>query len=79
MENTFENLSVETKSVVYLDEDVVVLHQQRVVVDLAKELSRHHFVRAVLNETCDVQVTYQEKNRQRQQQSNTQSVQWVTL
>lgn len=28
----------------YLDKYVVVLHQQRVVVDLAEELSSHHFV-----------------------------------
>lgn len=27
------------------------------MVDLAEELSRHHFVGAVLDETCDVQVT----------------------
>lgn len=70
MEETFANLSVEAKPVVYLDEDVVVLHQQRVVVDLAEELSRHHFVRAVLDETCDVQVTYQE-NTGRENNSQT--------
>lgn len=73
VEETFENLSVGAKPVVYLDEDVVVLHQQRVVVDLAEELSRHHFVRAVLDETCDVQVTYQE-NTGRDNNSQTHSL-----
>lgn len=47
----------------YLDEYVVVLHQQRVVVDLAKELGRHHFVRAVLDEACDVEKTWREAGK----------------
>ena len=42
---------------VYLDEDVVVLHQQRVVVDLPQELRRHHLVWAVLDEACHIEVT----------------------
>lgn len=41
----------------YLDKYVVVLHQQGAAVNLSQELSRHHFVRAVLDETGDVQVT----------------------
>ena len=41
----------------YLDKDVVVLHQEGTAVDRPQELGRHQFVRAVLDQTGDVQVT----------------------
>lgn len=53
--------------VCYLDENVVVLHQQGVVVDLAQELGCHHFVRAVLDETRDVEETCRETQEKRKQ------------
>lgn len=49
---------------VYLDKYVVVLHQQGVVVDFAEELSSHHFIRTVLDEAGNVQVTCSDTREQ---------------
>lgn len=40
------------------------------MVDLAQELGSHHFVRAVLDETCNVQETCRETQEKRKQQSS---------
>lgn len=53
--------------VIYLDKYVVILHQQGVVVDLTEELSGHQFVRTVLDEAGDIEVTCNETHRERNQ------------
>lgn len=44
------------------------------MVDLAQELGSHHLVRAVLDETCDVQETCRETQGKRKQQSKKQTL-----
>lgn len=66
MLNDYQHVNTDNSGAldVYLDKYVVVLHQQGVVVDFAEELSRHHFVWTVLDETGNIQVTCRDTQEQ---------------